>query len=875
MREPPVKKVLYWCDRCSVPLIARTCGCGAEGRRVPLQVPYDVRPALAADLALLRGLVEDRFGPVPLPGIVLLNKAGGIDRNELVILHGERFGWLSFDPVSRQFRFDLAPGGLPFVIGHATRGIVDLGEAASRRELDGRRIGGKRIPVRTKEPDGTVVVKYRNGYGTGVLRDGQLRVREIVPVQPRNPPDPGWDIAVERNRYHLKNIERNAVREIRHHVKDRPCANISFSGGKDSMAAMALARKAGIPSAFFIDTGIEFPETVRFVEEQGVEVIRKAGDFWAAVEKAGPPAKDMRWCCKLLKLHPLRLHLATTGPCVTVQGNRWYESWNRADLEATSQNPANPLQLNISPIRNWRALEVFLYLWWQGLPLNPLYDRGVERIGCWLCPAMLESEHELLRGMHPELAEQWDGFLDRWAAAHDLPEEYARWGLWRWRDLPPKMRELCGRHGIALDGDRLKAVPRKAPAPPKGERLPPAPERGEVIRAPGAALRRDFPLVADLVYLDGATMEVSPEPVLSAMLGYERHYRANVGRGVHRLSQVASQKYWDAHERVKRFTGAKEGELVFTRDTTEAITMVAEGLTWKPGDRVITTVLEESPNLVPWLHLREKGVACDVLPATEEYTVDPGRLGEAITGRTRLVAVSHVAGVPGSVNPVAEISRICREHGALLLVDGTHSVPRMPVDVVALGCDFLCFPGDRMPGPSGIGVLWMKDPGALEPLYAGGGMVGAVTREGYTVGEGYQRYEAGTPNVAAGIGLGAAVDYLAGIGMDRIRDHERRLAARMIDGLRCLPGVEVHGPGPSANRTGIVSFSVEGMDPREVAVQLDEASDILVGAGHHDCQLLMEQLGLPEGTVRAGASPYTTEEEADLLVATLAELVKG
>ncbi|HVN66057.1 MAG TPA: aminotransferase class V-fold PLP-dependent enzyme [Methanomicrobiales archaeon] len=874
MHEPPVKKVLYWCDRCNVPLIARTCGCGAEGRRVPLQAPYDVRPALAADLALLRGLVEERFGPVPVPKIVLLNKAGGVDRNDLVIIHGERFGWLSFDPVSRLFRFDLAPGGLPFVVGPATRGIVDLEEAAARENLDGRRIGGKRIPVKTGEPEGTLVVKYRNGYGTGVLRAGQLRVKEIQAMQPRSPPDPGWEIAVGRNRYHLKNLERNAIREIRQHLKDRPCANVSFSGGKDSMAAMALARKAGIPSAFFIDTGIEFPETVRFVEEQGVEIVRKGGDFWAAAEKAGPPAKDMRWCCKLLKLHPLRLHLAITGPCVTVQGNRWYESWNRADLEATSQNPANPLQLNISPIRNWRALEVFLYLWWRNLPVNPLYGRGIERIGCYLCPAMLESEQELLRGMHPGLAQRWDEFLDRWAATHDLPEEYARWGLWRWRDLPPKMRELCGRHGVALDGDRLKPVTRRAVSPSGVKK--PAPVHAEEAVAPGtgASLRADFPLIADLVYLDSATTGVSPEPVIEAMLGYERHYRANVGRGVHRLSQVATQKYWDAHEKVKRFIGAREGDLVFTRDVTEAVTMVAEGLAWKPGDRVVTTMLEESGNFVPWLHLREKGVECDVLPVDEKGTVDPVRLGEVITGRTRLVAVTQVSGVLGSISPVQEIGRICREHGALLLVDGTHSVPRLPTGVSSIGCDFFCFAGDRMGGPTGIGVLWMKNP-AIGPLYAGGGMVGTVSGKGFTLAEGYQRYEAGTPNVAAGIGLGVAADYLAGIGMGRIHDHERRLSPRLIDGLRCLPGVSVYGPADPERRTGIVSFTIEGMDPRKVAVHLDEASDILVGAGHHDCQILMERLGLPGGTVRAGVSPFTTEQEVDLLVATVAELVKG
>ncbi|HUK38582.1 MAG TPA: aminotransferase class V-fold PLP-dependent enzyme [Methanomicrobiales archaeon] len=871
MREPPVKKTLYWCDRCDVPLIARTCGCGATGRAVPLQAPYDVRPALAADLALLGELAGDRFGPVPVPKIVLLNKAGGVDRNDLVIVHGERFGWLSFDPVARKSVFDLAAGGLPFIVGRATRGIVDLGRAASREDLEGRRIGGKRIPVKTDEPDGTVVVKYRGGYGTGALREGQLRVKEIVPVQARDPPDPGWEVAVDRNRRHLKNLERNAVREIRQHLKDRPCANVSFSGGKDSMAAMALARKAGIPSAFFIDTGIEFPETVRFVEEQGVEVIRKAGDFWAAAEKAGPPAKDLRWCCKLLKLQPLRLHLATTGPCVTVQGNRWYESWNRADLEATSQNPANPLQLNISPIRNWRALEVFLYLWWQKLPVNPLYDRGIERIGCYLCPAMLESEHELLRGMHPDLARRWDAFLDRWASGHELPPEYARWGLWRWRDLPPKMREICGRHGIGIDGDRLKPVARK---PARKESPVPPPVMGAGRPAPGEAIRGDFPLIADLVHLDSAATSVCAEPVLEAMLGYERHYRANVGRGVHRLSQIATQKYWDAHQRAKRLIGARGGEMVFTGDTAGAVTLVARGLAWRPGDRVVTTLLDEDSNIAPWMRLREQGVECDLLPVTGEGFLDPARLGEIITDRTRLVAVTHASGVLGSITPVGEIGRICRDHGALLFVDGTHSVPHLPVDVSALGCDFLCFSGDRMPGPTGIGALWMKDP-SLEPLFVGGGMVGTVSGEGFTQAEGYQRYEGGTPNVAAGIGLGAAVSYLERIGMDRIQAHETCLAARMIEGLRGLDGVRVYGPSDPARRTGVVSFTVGGFDPREVAVHLDEQSDILVSAGDHGCRPLMEHLGLPDGTVRASPCLYNTGQEIDLLVATVAELVRG
>ncbi|MDD1651748.1 MAG: aminotransferase class V-fold PLP-dependent enzyme, partial [Methanomicrobiales archaeon] len=578
MREPPLRKILYWCDRCNVPLIARSCGCGAEGRAIPLLEPYDVRPVLEADIALLRDLVTTRFGDIPLPKILLFNKTGGVDRADLVIAHGDRFGWLTFNPVTRRFRFDLAPEALPFILDHATRGVVDLSVAAPGAVGGGRRIGGKRVPVSTREPEGTVIVRHGSLAGTGVLREGQIRVRELRPVTTCTPPDPGWEEAVDRNRYHLKNLERHAVRAIRQHLHDRPCVNVSFSGGKDSTAVLNLARKAGVMEAFFLDTGIEFPETVAFVEAQGVPVIRKAGDFWSGVEKAGPPAKDQRWCCKMLKLHPLKIHLATTGPCVTIQGNRWYESWNRADLELESRNPANPLQVNISPIRHWRALEVFLYLWWRGLPVNPLYAQGIERIGCYLCPAMLESEHEALRKMHPDLAARWDAFLDRWAREEGLPPEYARWGLWRWKDLPPKMRELVNRQGLDLS-------PRTPPKPAAASAPLPVP-------ASDGELKGDFPLIADLVHLDSADTSLCPEPVLQVFVDFEHHYRANVGRGIHRLTQVASQRYWQARKDLAAFIGAREGMVVFTRDAFDALVMVARGTDWKPGDRVVTTLME-------------------------------------------------------------------------------------------------------------------------------------------------------------------------------------------------------------------------------------------------------------------------------------------
>ena len=870
--EPAVKKVLYWCDRCNVPLIGRTCGCRANSREIALLPPHDVRPALAGDIALIKRLLADRFGDIPLPHVVLLNKTGGIDRADLVIVNGERFGWLTFDPIARQYSLDITPEAISWILPHATSGVVDLDTEPAVRAHRGR-IGGKRFPLSTPVTDGTVIITYKNRFGTGVVRDGQVRVKELLPVEPGIRPDPGWETVIERNRYHLKNLERNAVRTIKKHMNDRPCVNVSFSGGKDSTAVLHLARKAGVEKAFFIDTGLELPETVEFAESQGVEIIRKGGDFFEAVKKAGPPAKDRRWCCKLLKLRPLKIYLAGTGPCVTIQGNRWYESWNRADLNETSQNPANPLQVNVSPIRNWRALEVFLYLWWQGIPINPLYEKGLERIGCYLCPAVLESEYEMLRGLHPELTGPWDEFLARWAEKNGFPEAYCRWGLWRWRALPPKMREVCRDHGIPLNDDFTL----KAAAPEDGAEMTEtkSPTTREIEFNPDE-IRRDFLILDDdIIYLDNAATTFSPEPVVEALVEFEHHYRANVGRGVHRLTQIATQRYWHAHEKVARFIGGGDGVTVFTKNTTEAINMVAQGLSWRPGDRVVTTILEHHSNLLPWRALAKNGVEVDLIGIDADYALDLNALEEALSGGSvRLVAVTHASNVLGVTTPVPEIARLCREHGALLLVDAAQSLPHMPVDVSSLDCDFLCFSGHKIFGPTGTGVLWMRE-ALIEPPVLGGGMVASVTSDGYVPAEGYLRYEAGTPNISGGIALGAAVDYLSAIGMDRIHRHEERLTARLIEGLSAIEGVRVYaGKRPDA-RIGVVSFIIDGVHPQEAAQMLDEEADIMVRSGHHCCQPLMDYLGLPEGTVRASLAAFTTEQEIDLLIAAVDEISRG
>ncbi len=884
MREPPVKKTLYWCDQCDIPLLGKQCGCGAIGRSVPLLQPYDLRPVLTADRECLTTLVRERFGNVPLPKIMLLNKTGGLDRNDLVIIHGERFGWLSFDPADRRYSFDISPDALPFVIPYATRGIVDLETSAffGDKKPEGR-IGGKKFQVTTDVPDGTIIIRYKNRSGTGVVKDGYIRIKELMPLKTRSYPDPDWDCVIHQNRYHLKNIERNAIRTIRQHMRDRPRVNVSFSGGKDSTAVLALARKAGVTDSFFLDTGIEFPETIAFIEEQGVPIIRRAGDFWRAVQKAGPPGKDNRWCCKLLKLNPLKLFLAETGPCVTIQGNRWYESWNRADLAVTSQNPANPLQLNISPIRNWRALEVYLYLWWREIPINPLYEKGLERIGCYLCPAVLESEAELIRNLHPDMALRWDEFLGQWAEKEGLPPEFVSWGLWRWKELPAKMQELCrsrrldpaqrehSRSGSSSKvSSSLITEPGPASSPAPETPLPSSHEDTDIA----AITRDDFSLLADIIYLDSAATSLSPEPVLSAMLEFERNYRSNVGRGIHRLSRIATQRYWHAHEKVAGFIRGEKGTTVFTKNATEAINMVARGLGFGEGDHIITTILEHHSNLLPWMQLKEEGSVLSILGIHPDYSLDIGILEDLITNRTRLVAVTHASNALGVLTPVREIAEICHDNGVLLLIDGSQSVPHIPVDIEDIDADFLCFSGHKMLGPTGTGVLWMKEP-IIRPGYLGGGMIDTVSTDEYTLASGYERYEAGTPHISGGIGLGAAVDYLQSLGMDQIRKCEEVQTERLIAGLRDIEGVQVYAHDDPSKRIGVVSFTVAGYHPHEVAQILDEEADIMVRSGHHCCMPLMNHLDLPDGTVRASLSLYSDKNDMDSLIASVQNIARG
>lgn len=381
----------------------------------------------------------------------------------------------------------------------------------------------------------------------------------------------------------------------------------------------------------------------------------------------------------------------------------------------------------------------------------------------------------------------------------------------------------------------------------------------------------DFQIPRYLHYMDSAATSLVPEPVIAAMNEYDRQYRANVGRGMHRLTRVATQRYQDAHELISSFIGGKEGTTVFTKNTTEAINMVAAGLDWQPGDRIVTTIVEHHSNLLPWLRLREKGAEVVIIQPGENGIFDIETFEEAITADTKLVAVSHASNVLGTLQPVKEIAKICKAQGAYFLVDGAQSVPHFSVDSRALGCDFLCFSGHKMLGPTGTGVLWMRDE-VISPLIVGGGTVEDVTTEGYTLTGGYQRFEGGTPNISGAIGLAQAVKYLESLGMDSVFRHEQKLTEHLLTGLTGIENVVVHGPRNSKNRIGVVSFTIDRIHPHEIAYLLDERAAVLVRSGDHCCIPLMKHLGLQNGTVRASLYLYNTLEEVNLLIETIEEI---
>jgi cysteine desulfurase / selenocysteine lyase len=395
------------------------------------------------------------------------------------------------------------------------------------------------------------------------------------------------------------------------------------------------------------------------------------------------------------------------------------------------------------------------------------------------------------------------------------------------------------------------------------------------------AIRADFPVLArtvrndkPLIYLDSGATSQKPVQVLDAEREfYERHNSA-AHRGTHLLGEEATDVYETARAKVATFIGADPGEVVFTKNATEAVNLVAYAMSnartgrfhTQPGDEILITEMEHHANLVPWQQLCERtGATLRWLEVTPEGRLDTDHLDELITERTKIVAVTHQSNVTGTIPPVTEIARAAHEKGALVLVDAAQSVPHQPVDVAALGADFLVFSSHKMLGPYGIGVLFGRAEllAELPPFLTGGSMIEVVRMEGSTFLPPPQRFEPGVPAVAEAAGLAAAVDYLSALGMGNVAAHEESLTAHALDALRELPGVRILGPDSTKDRGGAVAFEVAGVHPHDVGQVLDELG-IAVRTGHHCAWPLHRKLGVQAST-RATFYVYNTHAEVDAL----------
>ncbi|HVA60059.1 MAG TPA: cysteine desulfurase [Mycobacteriales bacterium] len=399
-------------------------------------------------------------------------------------------------------------------------------------------------------------------------------------------------------------------------------------------------------------------------------------------------------------------------------------------------------------------------------------------------------------------------------------------------------------------------------------------------------VRKDFPILErrigehPLVYLDSAATSQKPVAVLDAMRDYYERHNANVHRGIHTLAEEATAGYEAARDTVAAFVGAPDRrEIVFTKNSSEAVNLVAYAFAHGrgaaadprfdlgPGDDVVVTEMEHHSNLVPWQMACERtGARLRWLGLTDDGRLDLSQLTELVTERTKVVAVVHQSNLLGTVNPVARIAARAREVGAITVVDASQSVPHQPVDVRALGADFVAFTGHKMCGPTGIGALWgrLELLAAMPPFLGGGEMIAEVTMERSTYAEVPHKFEAGTPPIAQAVGLGAAVDYLSGLGMAAIHAHEQAVTGYALRRLGEVPGLRVIGPTDLADRGGAVSFTLAGIHPHDVGQLLDELG-VAVRVGHHCARPACLRFGVP-ATTRASFYLYTTEAEIDALI---------
>ncbi|MCD4844915.1 MAG: phosphoadenosine phosphosulfate reductase family protein [Methanosarcinales archaeon] len=485
---PPI----YWCMNCNIPLITSRCGlCSKQTKQINLGLPGDVRFCSPYERSILHDILITEYGTDPLESrLILLNKIGGDDKTDQVIVDGLFLGILHFNLAILDWKLDLNIEGAAILAQYTGRRTIELSEAG--RHLSGKTIPSDMIRQCSKDirPGDEVIVKYARlvGVGTALLGENEitkinnnnnknndnknnntnkapaLRIRKIKKTGPQSQlieRIATMDEVIQANRPALEQLSRDCVNTIRGLANQKQYNQtpiyVSFSGGKDSLVVLDLARSAlkHTPAAYFINTGLEFPDNPEYVKrvckDMDIELFEiKAGNaFLENIEKLGPPTKDCRWCCNVCKLVPIN-HEHDGKPHLNLDGKRRFESFTRSRIPPKEENPLVPGQVNIYPIRNWRAIEVWLYIYWKELEYNSLYDKGFERVGCWLCPAALIAEHCLVKQIYPELYSRWDKYLHNWALDNNLPKGYIEYGFWRWREHPPKMKLLAEQLGIPL-----------------------------------------------------------------------------------------------------------------------------------------------------------------------------------------------------------------------------------------------------------------------------------------------------------------------------------------------------------------------------------------------------------------------------------------
>ncbi|RXA16308.1 4Fe-4S dicluster domain-containing protein [Methanosarcina sp. MSH10X1] len=503
---------IFWCKKCNLPLIGEECGrCGGRGEPLKLSQPADVRFCSPYEREVLDRQLYSAFGCNPLANrLILLNKVPGEDKTDEVLVDGFIFGILRFELSEMNYSFEPSLQGAKILLKHTKGRKVELKK--THRHLNGKSVSVESIEAFDSNINAgdfvLVTAGSLTGYGVSLInadlfknpsqlqnpshrRDEAAEVRSEPELPPEletkvlrirkvdsseaslHPETPDLGACIEANKKHLQVLGKNAINTIRGIIsrkeyRDLP-VYVSFSGGKDSLVVLDLARaslKQRELRAFFLNTGIEFPETVEFVQsfcrerEIPLSEANAGSAFREQVGKFGPPAKDFRWCCKVCKLASAGdLDAGKETPSqknagdvayLTIDGKRKHESFSRARIAASETNPFVPAQLNIFPIRDWKAIEVWLYIHWRGLPYNPLYDLGFERVGCWLCPSALAAEYARVKDLHPEMYAKWNAFLLEWAKSRGLSEKFVEHGFWRWKELPPKMLRLAEELGISV-----------------------------------------------------------------------------------------------------------------------------------------------------------------------------------------------------------------------------------------------------------------------------------------------------------------------------------------------------------------------------------------------------------------------------------------